>query len=169
MAKIIPVPVEVSLGVPGGIDGRGEPRFFGKFAIVPYATARNGELEVARWMVLDADGYSEELNERMLFSVMPLKLLDHVLSTTFENEERDTVDMIVEIDGERWSFPMRARELEDRLDEVHYEIQIYDEWFLLLETFLDDILSDEQFAFAEREVLPCIDFGHAETVMSEMY
>lgn len=168
MAKIIPVPVDVRLGVPGGLHGTDDkdPRFFGTFSIVPYATARNGSLEVERWMVLDRNGYSDELNDILLFSVMPKKLLDHVCVSTFETE-KPWINLIVDIDDERWFFPIRARELEH--EQVHYEVDVDGEWMLLPNMYVGDVLSEEQFLFAERAVLPSIDFGSQEAVLNEMH
>jgi hypothetical protein len=164
MPNIIPVPVVVSLGVAASKGDGGGVRNFGSFSLVPYASTRNGTLDIDRWFLLRS-GEAEDLDEAPLFSVMPRKLLWHVCQHTFESE-LESVSVVITIDDERWMFPMCARELE--YEQVHYMIEIEGEWMRLTEVSIGDIISEEQFTFAAREVLPTIDFADPSSVFDEM-
>lgn len=165
MNNIIPVPVRISVGVPAGPDPRGEVRNLGSFRIVPYATTRGGTLDIDGWRLLEEDGETCALDDRMLFGVMPRKLLCIVCQQTFETD-RPSMPVVLTIDDETWRYEMRARELE--YEQVHYEIEIAGQWMRMIDTYVGDLLDDEHFAFAAREVTPNIDFGHAETVYNDM-
>jgi hypothetical protein len=165
MPNIIPVPVTVSLGVTAASkEDRGNVRNFGAFSLVPYASTRSGSLDIDRWLLLKS-GEVSELDETGLFSVMPKKLLWHVCQQTFESEV-DAIPMVITIDDEQWTFPMCARELE--YEQVHYMIEIEGEWLRITEVALSDLISEEQFAFCAREVLPTIDFADPSAVFDEM-
>ncbi len=163
MPNIIPVPVVVSFGA-GDQSGQ-SVRNFGSMNIVPYATTRNGGLEIVNWLIMDRDGETCDLNERMILEVLPQKLLMHICRYTFETDT-EWLPLVVTIDDETWTFPMRARELE--YEEVHYEIEVECEWTRISEVYVGDIVSEDQTVFAERCVLPSIDFGSQEAVYSEM-
>lgn len=157
MPKLIPVPVTVKVSL-------GEVTY-GRFSILPYATPRNDTLEIDRWLVLDKDEEHHELYELLLFSVMPRKILCKVCVETFETG-KEQLPVTFTIDDQSWIFPMRARELE--YEQVHYEIEVSGEWFRLTDTYVGDIISDEQAMFAEREVLPNIDFGYSHEIRENM-
>lgn len=163
MPNIIPVPVAVSFGV-GDQSGQ-NVRNFGSMNIVPYATTRHGGLEIVKWLILDRDGETCDLNERMILEALPQKLLMHICRYTFETDI-ESLPLVVTIDDETWTFPMRARELE--YEEVHYEIELEYEWTRISEIYVSDVVGEDQTVFAERSVLPSIDFGSAEAVYSEM-
>lgn len=164
MSRIIPVPVVVSVGLTGD-GGIGTVRNFGSFRIVPIATTRNGSLEIAGWHYLDLDGEAVDLNDRLLFNVMPRKLLCHICVNTFETE-REHLPLVIGIDDQQWRFPMRARELIP--NQVHYQVEVEGEWMTVTEAYIGDILGDEQLMFAEREILPTIDFSDPSQVYDEM-
>lgn len=164
MPKIIPVPVNVSVGVTGD-NGRGGVRNFGSFSLVPYATTRNGGLDIERWLYLDRNGDASDLNDRYLFNVMPKKLLCHVCIHTFE-EEREHLPLVITIDDQQWTFPIRAVELE--FQEVHYQIEIEGEWMTLTEAYIGDMVNEDMLIYAERELLPTIDFAHQDSVFDQM-
>ena len=163
MPNIIPVPVMVSLGVSAAND-RTNVRNFGAFNLVPYASTRSGTLDIDRWLLMRSGDISE-LDETPLFSVMPKKLLWHVCQQTFESEQ-ESIPLVLTIDDERWTYPMCARELE--YEQVHYMIEIEGEWLRITEVAISDLVSEEQFAFAAREVLPTIDFADPSAVFDEM-
>lgn len=164
MPNIIPVPVMVSLGVAATKDEEGSVRNFGAFNLVPYASTRSGSLDIERWFLLRG-GETEDLEEVPLFSVMPRKLLWHVCQHTFESE-LEYVSVVITIDDERWTFPMCAKELE--YEQVHYMIEVEGEWMRLTEVSIGDVISEEQFTFAAREVMPTIDFADPSSVFDEM-
>lgn len=165
MSSIIPVPVIISVGIKTGLGPEGETRNFGSFRIVPVVTTRSGSLEINSWLLLERDGDMVELNDRFVFGVMPRKMLDKICQLTFESD-RPSVPMVLTIDDQKWQYPMRARELE--YEQVHYEIEVQGEWMKLTEAYVGDILDEEQFMFAERELLPTIDFANYSSVMDQM-
>lgn len=164
MPNIIPVPVVVSVGISGD-NGVGTVRNFGSFSLVPYATTRNGGLDIDRWLYIDRHGDTAEMHDRFLFNIMPKKLLCHVCVHTFE-AERDHLPLVVTIDDQQWTFPIRARELE--FQEVHYQIEIEGEWMTLTEAYISDMVDEDMLIFAERELLPTIDFADHGTVFDQM-
>lgn len=165
MPNIIPVPVTVSVGVSAKNGERGGVRNFGAFRLLPYASTRNGSLDIVRWLVMSPSGEPEELEDVTLFSVMPRKLLWHVCQHTFE-ADLESVVVVITIDDEQWTFPMCARELE--YEQVHYMIEVEDEWMKITDMSVAELIGEEQFVFAEREVLPSIDFGDPQAVFDEM-
>lgn len=165
MASIIPVPVIVSVGIKTGMGADGVTRNFGAFRIVPYVSNRNGSLEIDSWYLVDPDGDTVDLNDRFVFNIMPRKMLDTICQLTFESDRPD-VPMVITIDDQTWTYPMRAREIE--YEQVHYEIEIEGDWMRLTEAYVGDLLDEEHFMFAERELLPTIDFGNVSAVMDEM-
>lgn len=164
MPNVIPVPVRVSVGVIGD-GGVGVVKNFGAFNIVPYATTRNGSLEIERWLYIDQHGDTADLNDRFLLNIMPKKLLCHICVHTFE-AEIEQLPLVISIDDERWQFPMRAIELHE--EQVHYQVEIEGEWMTLTEGYIGDLLSEDMLIYAAREVLPTIDFADHETVYDEM-
>lgn len=164
MPNIIPVPVLVSVGVTGD-NGKGSVRNFGSFSLVPYATTRNGGLDIDRWLYMDRHGETSDLNDRYLFNIMPKKLLCHVCIHTFE-EERDHLPLVITIDDQQWRFNMRAIEMEE--EEVHYQVEIEGEWMTLTEAYIGDMITDDMLIYAERELLPTIDFADHSSVFDQM-
>lgn len=165
MPTIIPVPVRVSVGVTSPDDKKGIVRNFGSFKLFPYATTRNGALEVAKWLLMTSSGDVEELDDVALFDVIPKKLLWHVCQNTFESDVK-SIPMVLTIDDQSWKFQMCAKELE--YEQVHYMVEVEDEWMRTTEVSVADLIGEEQFVFCEREVLPTIDFCDISTVLDNM-
>lgn len=165
MPNIIPVPVVVSVGISATPQDQRTIRNFGSFKLLPYATTRGGSLDIARWLLMVPGGETRELDEAVLFGVLPRKLLWHVCQHTFESE-RESIPMVITIDDQSWVYPMCAKELE--YEQVHYMVEIEGEWFKVTDVTVNDIVSEEQFAFCEREVLPSIDFGDPSAVYENM-
>lgn len=164
MPNIIPVPVNIVIGVIPVTGNENYERKFGSFSILPYATNRNGGLDISRW-VIHSGGEFDELDEASLFSIMPKKLLHHICKYTFESEV-DSIKIYFQIDDQKWYYPMSAQELE--YDQVHYMVEIDGEWHKMTEVPVSEVISEEQLIFAEREVLPSIDFGDPQSVFDEM-
>lgn len=165
MSKLVPVPVEVAY------DLQGRP--FGKFQIFPEAIQSHSGLEVEGWKV----GREErvyDLYDVLLISLLPRGLTFEVCKRTFEELEDPTdpdspaatVEFGLTIDEERWTWRMRAVELEN--ETVHYQIDLEGEWMDMINTYVGDVIGEEQFPFAERAVLPQIDFGNRDTVLEQM-
>lgn len=165
MPSIIPVPVTVSVGVSPANDVSGSVKNFGSFKLLPYATTRNGTLEVAQWLLMMANGEAEELEEVSMFEVIPRKLLWHVCQKTFE-ADIESIPLVFTIDDQQWKFPICARELE--YEQVHYMIEVEGEWLKLTELPISEVIGEDQFIFCEREVLPTIDFGDIPSIIENM-
>ena len=61
---------------------------------------------------------------------------------------------------------MRAVEKEE--ETVEYEISIEGEWLAMIDVFVGDVVDEDFLRYAELEARPSIDFGHNESVFSEM-
>ena len=158
MAHHIPIPVEVKVAL---VD-----RHFGKFHIFPEAIYGQEGLEVVSWTVVDDEDNYRERYDLLLTSVISRKILHEVCRLTFENEICPSVNLKVSIGEEKRSYPMRAVETDQEI--VEYEISIEGEWMRLTNVFVGDVLDDDFLLFAELEVRPSIDFGHAESIYQEM-
>jgi hypothetical protein len=165
MSKLVPVPVQVKMELEG--------RVCGKFNIFPEAIQSHSGLEIKSWKV-EHEGSTNDLYDVLLISLLPRSLTFEVCKRTFEELEDPgnpdspsaTVNFTITIDDESWSWRMRAVEQEN--ETVHYQIDIEGEWMDMINTFVGDIIGEEQFPFAERAVLPQIDFGNRDTVLEQM-
>lgn len=161
MAQLISVSVDVGISCKG--------RDYGKFRMVPFTTSRGGPMTVDFWRILRT-GRTDDFNDVLIVEIIPKALLSRVCRETFEEDDEDgndaTLPVKLTIDEETWTYRMRARELEP--EEVHYEIEIEEEWYRLSETFVMDLITGEQMAIGERVVSQTIGFGFGEDVMEEM-
>ncbi|MFZ3481719.1 hypothetical protein [Sphingomonas sp. 3-13AW] len=153
MAYPIPITVQVDVSC--------KEQRYGHFEIIPYGSGRGGSFGIVFWR-LYRDHEMIEFNDVLIVEVIPPKLRSRILLETFEAaeaDERTTLPVQIEIDGEEWTFQTRARELE--FQEVHYEIQIGGEWYRMSETYLRDFIEHEQLIIAEREVQPQVEWSGA--------
>lgn len=158
MSYFVPVPAEIRVA--------DASRPYGKFFIFPIVSERGGEVQIDRWQTRTAQGEDVGLYDVLLLRMLPRSLLCHICRETFEKEECPFVTVNFHIDDQKWSYSMRA--IEREYEQVHYEIEIDDEWMSLTDVFVGDIIGEEQFPFAEREVLPSISFADPEALYNEM-
>ena len=151
MAYPIPIPVRVEISC--------KDQNYGHFEIIPYGSGKGRRAEIVFWRFYRHKEMIE-FNEVLILEVIPVNLRSRILRETFESEyaRPDSVLPIdIMIDGEEWTFPTRARELE--YEEIHYEIQIDGEWYRMGETYVRDLIESEQLMIAEREVQPQVEWG----------
>lgn len=158
MPHHIPIPVEVAVKLAD------IPR--GKFHVYPEAMYTSDGLEITGWTIMDEEEDQRGRYDMLLTSVMSRKVLHEVCRITFESEICPAVNLQLIIGDEKRYFPMRAVEKEE--ETVEYEISIEGEWLAMIDVFVGDVLDEDFLRFAELEARPSIDFGHDESVYSEM-
>lgn len=158
MPHHIPIPVEISVRLAG------IPR--GKFHVYPEATYTSDGLEITGWTVMDAEEDQRGRYDILLTSVIQRKVLHEVCRLTFESEVCPAVNLQLSIGEEHRHYPMRAVEKEE--ETVEYEISIEGEWLAMIDVFVGDVVDEDFLRYAELEARPSIDFGHNESVFSEM-
>lgn len=162
MAELIPIEVEITFSA--------EDKNWGGFDLTPFASTRSGELVITDWLVSFRESYRPTENVPMA-SVIPQALLHRVCETTYDCSENGgehdrLYPVIMHIDGEEWTFNMRA--IEREFEEIHYEIEVDGQWYSTADTYVSEFLTAEQLAIADREVMPQIEFGASEEVFAAM-
>ncbi len=158
MPHHIPVPATISISI--------NNRVFGHFDIYPEAKHGPDGLEIVGWTAKDGNDYDRGLFDILAQTVIPRNVMREVCRLTFENENMPSLPVIFTIGDQHWEMHMRA--VEKEYETVHYEIENDGEWMEMIETYVGDIVKEDYFVFAEREVAGSISFGNQDTMYSQM-
>lgn len=138
---------------------------YAKFAIYPQVIMRDGDIDIVGWRCKFGK-HPEDLYSVLAQTALGRRLTNRVCVLTFEKPNRPSVPVKFDLDGETWSFNMRAVEREDEM--VFFEIEIADEWVDLIDTYVGDIVPEEYHPFAENVARGSVSFGDRDAIYAMM-
>lgn len=138
---------------------------YSKFNLYPKVRKTDDGLDIIGWAVKNSRGRKVDLYDTLLASTLHRSIYDQVCIFTFEREDIEAIEVKFDIEGDSWTYPMRAIEHDET---VYYEIEIEGEWMDTLSTYIGDVFPPECFPYAENAVMSTTQFGNSEEVYAQM-